>query len=80
GWVATLDGEPVDIYRVNYILRGVSVPEGQHTLQFNFKPRSYTLGNSLNAISTWLLLLLFITALVLEVRGLTNQPEEKEAN
>ncbi|MEL6537681.1 MAG: YfhO family protein, partial [Bacteroidota bacterium] len=44
GWKATLDGEPVDIYRVNYILRGVSVPAGQHTLRFEFEPRSYQLG------------------------------------
>lgn len=45
GWNAYLDGEPVPIHRVNYLLRGVHVPEGTHTLTMRFEPRSHRLGS-----------------------------------
>ena len=45
GWNAYLDGEPVPIHRVNYLLRGVHIPEGTHTLTMRFEPRSHRLGS-----------------------------------
>lgn len=44
GWAATLDGEAVPIHRVNYLLRGVVVPEGTHTLTLRFAPQSHRTG------------------------------------
>ena len=35
-WQATLDGNPVDIYRTNYAFMGCVVPPGRHTLRFDF--------------------------------------------
>ncbi|MFC3417284.1 glycosyltransferase family protein [Algoriphagus hitonicola] len=42
GWKATIDGEEVDILRVNYLLRGLEVPTGSHEILFQFSPGSYT--------------------------------------
>ena len=39
GWQALLDGQPVPIYETNEVLRGVYVPAGTHTLEFQFRPR-----------------------------------------
>ena len=79
GWTATLDGSPVDIYRVNYILRGVSVPAGSHTLHFEFRPSSYVTGNTMSMVSTWILVLGFFAALGLQLRStLQGNPAAEE--
>ena len=39
GWRATLDGELITIYKANHTLRAVFVPEGEHSIQFLFRPR-----------------------------------------
>jgi hypothetical protein len=44
GWNAYLDGEQVPIHRVNYLLRGVRVPEGEHEFVMRFEPKAHTLG------------------------------------
>ena len=38
GWKATIDGNPVDIARVDYVLRAIRVPAGTHHICFLFEP------------------------------------------
>ena len=52
GWTATLDGQPVDIRRVNYLLRGVHVPAGSYTLTMRFDPASDEIGTLISGIAT----------------------------
>lgn len=40
GWQATIDGQPVDIARADYILRAMNVPAGKHTIEMWFDPTS----------------------------------------
>jgi hypothetical protein len=44
GWNAYLDGEQVPVHRVDYLLRGVHVPEGEHTLVMRFEPKAHDYG------------------------------------
>jgi len=44
GWTARLNGEEIPIYKTNYLLRGVEIPAGSHTLEFEFRPKSHTWG------------------------------------
>src|SRR4030095_1218440 len=44
GWNAYLDGKKMDYVNVNYILRGISVPAGKHSIKFVFEPASYKKG------------------------------------
>jgi len=37
GWKGYLDDKPVDILRVNYILRGIYLPKGEHKVRFQYK-------------------------------------------
>ena len=55
GWQATVDGQPVPLYRANYAFRAVPVPAGVHTVRMDFKPTSWLLGLSLTVITLLIL-------------------------
>ena len=62
GWKATLDGKPVPIVNVNYVLRGVQIPANASVIEFRFEPAVIKQGTRLR----WLSLGLFaISILVL---------------
>ena len=63
GWKATIDGEPVDHYRVNYMLRAVNVPAGQHNIHFIFDPDSVRKGDSIAVICIIVMYLLCFAAI-----------------
>lgn len=60
GWNAFIDGNSVDHFRVNYVLRAMVIPEGNHTIEFKFEPRSYYLGNKISMASSAILVLFLI--------------------
>lgn len=57
GWDAFLDGQRVPVERVNYALRGLNIPAGQHRVEFVFRSPSFRQGVRLAALGVLLLLL-----------------------
>jgi hypothetical protein len=47
GWKASIDGNQIPIIQTDYVLRGIAVPKGQHTITFTFNPESYTVGSKI---------------------------------
>lgn len=47
GWNATVDGKPVEIGRVNYVLRAIRLAPGTHDIEFRFDPQSLRVTNTL---------------------------------
>ncbi len=48
GWNAYIDGELVNHFRLNYIIRGLKVPSGNHKITFKFEPKTYETGKTLS--------------------------------
>jgi hypothetical protein len=67
GWKLFIDGEAAELFRTNYILRAAVVPEGDHTLEMKFEPKSYFVGNQLANYSSILLLVLLVLAIGYEI-------------
>lgn len=53
-WKVSVDGQPATLLRANFIMRGVAVPAGEHTVGFRFDPPHGTLWVSLSAIAAGL--------------------------
>jgi len=59
GWTATINGENTPIHNVNYVLRGLQVPEGESRIEFKFDPPVVAQG----ALIRWVSLILFLLSL-----------------
>ncbi len=67
GWKAYIDEQETPILKVNYVLRGLVVPAGDHKIRFEFKPASVTRAKQIAGIASilvWLALIAFIVIAV----------------
>jgi hypothetical protein len=60
GWNAYVDGNMSDHFRVNFVLRSMLIPEGNHTIEFKFEPESYNRGSKVSLAGSLILLLFLI--------------------
>jgi uncharacterized membrane protein YfhO len=68
GWNATIDGKEAPIYRVDYALRGLEVPAGNHTIEFKFDPQVVKTGSTIVLFSSIGMLLLLIGGIYFETK------------
>ena len=62
GWTSTIDGQPAELGRVNYILRALNVKAGKHTVVLDFHPTSISTTETIAYIAIVILLLAIIGA------------------
>ena len=79
GWTATIDGQPAEIGRVNYILRALKVAPGKHEVILDFHPQTVGTTETVAHISLALLFLSIIAGLVFQFRKKPT-PTEDDAN
>ncbi|MDF2438598.1 MAG: hypothetical protein K0Q95_2974 [Bacteroidota bacterium] len=58
-WNAYIDGQLTPHMQVNWVLRGMRIPAGQHTIEFKFEPKKYFTGEKI-ALASCIILFLFI--------------------
>lgn len=68
GWNAYIDGEVTPHMRVNYILRGLQISAGNHTIEFKFEPEVIQTGSSIAIASSIVLVLLLTIGLFFEFK------------
>lgn len=64
GWKATIDNEPVRIYEVNGLLRGVMIPAGEHELVMEFDPSDWRIGKLISQMSLVIIVLGLVPGLL----------------
>jgi len=68
GWTATVDGQSVELGRVNYILRAIHIKPGQHQVELAFFPKSVDMTETVAYIAFAILLLILIYVVVSQFR------------
>ena len=68
GWTATVDGEPVELGRVDYILRALNIKPGKHEVELSFFPKSVNTTETIAYLSYVMLLLIIGGAVFIEWR------------
>ena len=63
GWTATIDGQPAELGRVNYILRALRVPAGKHQVKLAFFPQSVDTTETIAYVAYVVLLLIIVGGL-----------------
>ena len=69
GWTATIDGEPAELGRVDYILRALRVEPGKHQVELAFFPKSVNTTETIAYVAFALLILIVLGILFLEYRN-----------
>jgi hypothetical protein len=75
GWKVSINNQPAEHFRVNYILRAMVVPAGEQEILFSFEPKSYYTGEKISLAFSILLVLLMLSAVgfsVYKARGETD--------
>ncbi len=68
GWTATVDGEAVELGRVNYILRAINIAPGQHQVELAFFPKSVNMTETIAYIAFVLLLLVLVYVIFNQIK------------
>jgi hypothetical protein len=61
GWKSYIDGELQPYTNVNYVLRGMEIPKGEHIIKFKFEPSVIKTGSIISLISYALMVLIPIS-------------------
>ena len=68
GWTATVDGQPAELGRVNYILRALNIQPGRHQVELSFFPKTVKTTETIAYVAYVVLILLVIGAALMEWR------------
>jgi hypothetical protein len=55
GWRVWVDGEPVSMFRANYLFRAVEIPSGAHEVVFSYHPISFYAGSVVTILTCLIL-------------------------
>lgn len=68
GWEATIDGKPTELARVNYVLRALNVPAGDHEIVMTFDPKSVRTTDTAASVAVILIYIALAAAAAMAFR------------
>ena len=72
GWIALVNHTSATVIKANYAFRGIVVPEGQSSVEFVYKPKSFQTGITISLISLFLFLLYCVLSFILKRNRFTR--------
>lgn len=78
GWTATIDGKEAEIGRVNYVLRALNVPAGDHEIVMSFDPPSLHATDTLATTAIIIIYLALAAAIALGVKNFLKRKPDVE--
>ena len=69
GWKAYIDGVEAQYFVADYVLRGMTLPEGEHVVEWKFRAPGWGVATLITGICSWLILLGVVAALGIALRG-----------
>lgn len=75
GWNISIDGKPTEMLEVNYTLRGLYVPAGNHEITFAFEPEVIQKGSTVSLITSIIALLIVIAGVFYIWKSATKKEE-----
>src|SRR5690606_24914941 len=75
GWNITIDGNPAEMIEVNYTLRGLNIPAGNHTIVFSFEPEVVKTGGTISLIVSIVALLVIGFGVYFRILKTTTKTE-----
>ncbi|MFT4661563.1 MAG: hypothetical protein ACI8XB_001841 [Patiriisocius sp.] len=73
GWNAFIDGQEVSHNQVNFILRGLEVPAGDHVIEFKYQPVTFINGLKIQAFFSYFIVIMVLVALFFEFKPGTKK-------
>ena len=67
GWTAYVDGVETEYFAVDYILRGMVLPEGEHIVEWRFKAPKWGVATAVTGIASWLILLSLVALVAVSI-------------
>ena len=80
GWKVTVDGKPAEMGRVNYVLRALQLPAGDHEIDFKFAPDEVSKTQTWATIAVVVIYLLLLLALNYAIFGDKFRKKEEAPN
>ena len=80
GWKVTVDGKPAEMGRVNYVLRALQLPAGDHEIDFKFTPDEVSKTQTWATIAVVVIYLLLLLALNYAIFGDKFRKKEEAPN
>lgn len=77
GWKVYIDGKESTIFRTDYVLRGLQIPSGKHTIEFKFEPQVVKTGGTIALISTIVMLVLLVLGIYFERKKIWYKVEKQ---
>ena len=68
-WTATVDGQPVELGRVDYLLRAIQIQPGKHQVELSFFPKSVSTTETIAYVAIVLLILTLLGTIFLEYKN-----------
>lgn len=73
GWSVYVDGKEAEYFATDYILRGMELPAGEHTIEWHFRAPKWGVISAIMGVASWLILAALVAVIGVALYRATNK-------